>query len=88
MEFAFYNPETMVIITADHETGDLSVDDSGKLVIKTEDHTGKNVPIFAYGVGAEVFDGKVWENVNIPMIIAELWGVDDFGDPDMRPSAD
>lgn len=88
MEFAFYNPETMVIITADHETGDLSVDESGKLVIKTEEHTGKNVPIFAYGVGAEVFDGAVMENVNIPMIIAELWGVSDFGDPNMRPSAE
>ena len=85
MEFAFYNPDTMVIITADHETGDLSVGDDGKLVLNSEDHTSKNVPIFAYGVGAEIFDGKVMENVNIPMIIAELWGVGDFGDPNMRP---
>ena len=78
MEYAFYNPDTMVIITADHETGDLTVDGEGNPVIQTEEHTGQNVPIFAYGVGAEAFDGVTIENTEIPKIIASLWGVSDF----------
>jgi alkaline phosphatase len=78
MEYAFYHPNTMVIITADHETGDLIIDEEGRPLIQTEEHTSKNVPIFAYGVGAEVFDGKTIENTEIPKIISSLWGVSDF----------
>ena len=37
--------------------------------------------MFAYGEGAEYFDGIVIENVQIPMTIAKMWGVEDFGDP-------
>lgn len=77
MEFAFYNPDTVVIITADHETGDLTVNEEGKLVLNTDEHTSKNVPIFAYGMGADAF-GATMENTEIPKIIAGLWGVEDF----------
>lgn len=73
MEFAFYNPETFVLITADHETGNLTK--LGKdYVCAHGDHTGKLVPVFAYGVGAEVFDGQTIENVQIPKTIAKMWG--------------
>ena len=77
MEFAFYNPDTMVIITADHETGDLTVNEDGTLVLNTDEHTPKNVPVFAYGAGADAF-GKTMENTEIPKILAGLWGVEDF----------
>ncbi len=81
MEFAFYNPDTFVIITADHETGDLKPDDSGSLGYNTEEHTSANVLMFAYGEGADVFNGKTIENVQIPKTIAKIWGTSDFGDP-------
>lgn len=81
MEYAFYNPDTFVLITADHETGDLYANASGKLEYHSGDHTGKNVPIFAYGMGAELFDGKTVENIQIPQTIAYLMGgIKDFGD--------
>ena len=81
MEFAFYNPDTFVLITADHETGDLYANANGKLEYHSGDHTGKNVPIFAYGMGAELFDGKTVENIQIPQTIAYLMGgIKDFGD--------
>ena len=81
MEFAFYNPDTFVLITADHETGDLYANASGALEYHSGDHTGKNVPVFAYGMGAELFDGKTVENIQIPQTIAYLMGgVKDFGD--------
>ena len=73
MEFAFYHPDTFVLITADHETGNLT-DLGGYLKYGHGDHTAKQVPVFAYGMGAEVFDGKVIENVQIPKTIAKMWG--------------
>ena len=81
MEYAFYNPDTLVIITADHETGGLMPSASKGMKYTTGDHTPNYVPIFAYGEGAEYFDGIVIENVQIPMTIAKMWGVEDFGDP-------
>ena len=79
MEFAFYNPETFVLITADHETGDLYEVD-GKLVYHSEDHTAKDVPVFAYGMGAELFDGVTVENIQIAHTIASFLGDYEFGD--------
>lgn len=39
----------------------------------TGGHTGNMVPIFAYGIGSEVFDG-IMDNVDIPRKIAQLMG--------------
>ena len=87
MEYAFYNPETMVIITADHETGGLQIDENGEFQYTSEDHTSTNVPVFAYGAHSEVFDGKTIENVQIPKTIAAMFGVEVEGtDPENYPS--
>ena len=79
MEYAFYHPDTFLIITADHETGGLTVNGDGKMEYTGEDHTGADVPIFGYGQGAEVFANYAQENNEVPKVIAKLWGVDDFG---------
>ena len=86
MEYAFYNPDTFIIITADHETGGLTDNGEGGFVYTSEDHTSADVPIFAYGYGAEIFDGKTIENVQIPKTIAKMWGVLDFGDQTSFPA--
>ena len=87
MEYAFYNPETMVIITADHETGGLHLDENGEFKLVSEDHTAANVPVFAYGAHADVFDGKIIENVQIPKTIAAMMGIKIEGtDPENYPS--
>ena len=80
MEFAFYNPDTMVIITADHETGGLTPRDDGTIGYTSEEHTGVNVPVFSYGMGAEELDDAIFENTEIPKVIAKLVGVNDFGE--------
>ena len=80
MEFAFYNPDTFVLITADHETGMLLPGEDGKLHYNHDDHTDADVPIFAYGKGAELFDGVNVENIQIAHTIAALMGEDNFGD--------
>ena len=58
MEYAFYNPDTFILITADHETGNLSPNANGELEYHATDHTASDVRIFAYGYGSEIFDGK------------------------------
>ena len=76
MEYAFYNPETMVIITADHETGGLYLDENGEFQFVSEDHTSANVPLFAYGAYADAFNGETIENVQIPKTIGALFGIE------------
>ena len=81
MEYAFYHPDTFVLITADHETGDLQ---NG--TFHSDSHTGVDVPVFAFGQGSEYFDAATVENTRIPKTIAKLWGVTDFGDPYGAPA--
>ena len=86
MEFAFYNPDTFVLITADHETGDLRPEEDGSLAYHRDGHSSADVPVFAYGMGAELFDGKTVENVQIAQTIAALMGEDNFGDQSIYQS--
>jgi alkaline phosphatase len=70
MKFADGNGETLVIVTADHETGGLTLLNgnyatasvSGQFA--TNDHTATPVPVFAYGPMAQLFTG-VYENTAI-----------------------
>jgi alkaline phosphatase len=63
-EFAEMNGETLIVVTADHETGGLTLVDGNiqqrKVTgnfIETGSHTGVMVPIFSYGPSAERFSG-------------------------------
>ncbi len=80
MEFVFYNPDTFILITADHETGNLFPNDKGELEYHSTEHSGRNVPIFAYGDGSELFNDVTIQNIQIPQTIASFMGVYDFGD--------
>lgn len=80
MEYAFYHPDTFLLITADHETGGLVLGENGQYGYTAEAHSNVDVPLFAYGQGAESFDGYCEENCEVPKVIAKLWGVDNFGD--------
>lgn len=55
------HPETLIVVTSDHETGGFAVfpDDDDVLTggYTTRGHTAELVPIFAIGPGAEVFGG-------------------------------
>lgn len=62
-DFASQDRNTLIVITADHETGGMSLP-NGNLKQRevsanfgTGDHTGVMVPVFAYGPGAEAFEG-------------------------------
>lgn len=70
LKFAAKDKNTLVIVTADHETGGLAIIDGDekrgyvKANFGTGGHTGVGVPVFAYGPGAEDFMG-IYENTEI-----------------------
>lgn len=70
LRFADSNGETLVIVTADHETGGLTLLDGNLKTgyvdghFSTGDHTGIMVPVFAYGPHSLDFRG-VYENTEI-----------------------
>ena len=69
-QWAAQDGETLVVVTADHETGGLTLVggdlNEGKIVCKfsTGDHSGVMVPVYAFGPGAEEFTG-IYENTAI-----------------------
>ena len=74
------HPETLLVVTADHETGGTGVGykshavnqpEGLNLTFSTKGHTGTVVPIFAYGASAEKFAG-IFKNKELPGIIEEL----------------
>ncbi|MDH5610690.1 MAG: alkaline phosphatase [Cyclobacteriaceae bacterium] len=70
LDFAEQNGETLVIVTADHETGGytLAADSLDYNTIKgsfsTQGHSTTLIPVFAFGPGSERFRG-VYENTGI-----------------------
>jgi alkaline phosphatase len=70
LEFAEKDGNTLVIITADHETGGMGLNggnfETGEVNAKytTGEHTGVMVPVFAFGPGSENFRG-IYENTEI-----------------------
>jgi alkaline phosphatase len=77
LDYAQKSGNTLVIITADHETGGLTLHDGkmGSSDIKhsysSKVHTGVMVPIYAYGPGAEQFTG-IMENTALKAKIEKL----------------
>lgn len=77
LKFADSNGETLVVVTADHETGGLTLLDgdleSGRIMgcYVSDDHTPSMLPVFAYGPGADRFTG-VYFNTEIARRIRAL----------------
>ena len=75
MDFAENDGETLVIVTADHETGGFTLGAAGRNgydadystiqpTFATTNHSASLVPVFAFGPGSEEFTG-IYENTEI-----------------------
>lgn len=68
--FAYCHWDTAVILTADHETGGLELDDDGVWNwTDNGEHTARNVPVYALGKGTEIFNDTNCENIAIANFI-------------------
>ncbi|MBP7821500.1 MAG: alkaline phosphatase [Saprospiraceae bacterium] len=78
LDWAEKDGETLVVLTADHETGGFAINpgssrDSLVAAFTTTSHTAEMIPVFAFGVGAEQFCG-MYENTAIFDKIKALLG--------------
>jgi alkaline phosphatase len=77
MRWAAGRDDTLVLVTADHECGGLKVikhQGRGKFpeaTWATVGHTKAPVPVFAWGVGADQFAGKI-DNTDVPAKVLKL----------------
>ena len=80
LKFASKDRETLVVVTADHETGGFSINggDIAKGIVEGKftsgGHTAVMVPVFAYGPKAELFSG-IMENTDFFYKFKEVLGL-------------
>ena len=85
LDYAKEHGNTLVVVTADHETGGLSLPDpQGKYTnvtfnYSTRSHTCLPVLVYAYGPGAEQFTGWM-QNRDLKAKIMNACGYENFGD--------
>ncbi len=79
LEFLKENPNTLVVVTADHETGGMTIPGTqahykgADVMFSSHGHTAVMVPIFSYGAGAELFSGIMDNTEFFPKFI-KLYG--------------
>jgi alkaline phosphatase len=83
VDFAMEDKHTLVIVTADHETGGLTIKDGSLkgdgLYINwaTNGHSAMSVPVYAFGPKADIFAGT-YDNTEVPRKFARLLGIAPF----------
>lgn len=69
------HPDTLLIVTSDHETGGVQLPDDGFPVTNelftSEDHTAEPVRVFALGQGSAYFHGKTVDNTDIAKFLID-----------------
>ena len=73
VDFARRDGETLVVVTADHETGNIYYD-GGRYKYHYDEHTAKNVPLFVYCSTDLIENGEKVKNSHIPRRIAAKLG--------------
>lgn len=77
MKYVDEHPNTLLVVTADHETGGVALPQGNvaegivELDYISNDHTGMMVPLFAYGAHSNAFQG-VYENTEVFQKILSL----------------
>ena len=88
LKFACENPDTLVVFTADHETGGMKLkngweSDLSKVKYTSSSHSNQDVPVFALGYEeyAKLFANEKLFNCQVGKLMAYVMGVEDFGMP-------
>ena len=80
LQYAANDGETLVVITADHETGAITKNSDGTYSFTQGSHSAANVPLLVYGSDKLIANGETVNNYEIPIRIAYVLGFteDDF----------
>ncbi len=80
LEYAKLDGETLVVVTADHETGGIVLNDDGTYSYTQGSHSAADVPVLVYGSETFIENGETVKNIQIPERIAYSLGftADDF----------
>ncbi|MCR5484928.1 MAG: alkaline phosphatase [Clostridiales bacterium] len=73
LNFALRDRHTLIVITADHETGAIQLID-GEYQFTSGSHTGNNVPVFVYGSTEIINNGQAIKNREVSNHVASALG--------------
>lgn len=73
LEYAKNDGETLVVVTADHETGGITLDGDAYVFTETG-HTAADVPVLVFGSDKLIYDGEQLNNYEIAIRIAYTIG--------------
>lgn len=74
LDYAKADGETLVVITADHETGAIVANSDGTYSFTSGSHSGANVPVLVYGSEKLIRNDETLNNYEIPIRIAYVLG--------------
>lgn len=76
LEYAKEQGDTLVVITADHETGAISLENDGSFKYNQGSHSGVPVPVAVYGSDNFVQNGETIKNKEVSRRLAMAIGAD------------
>lgn len=76
IEYAKADGNTLVVITADHETGAISLENDGSFKFNSGSHSGVPVPLAVYGCDNFVKDGETIKNKELSRRLAMAMGAE------------
>ncbi len=74
LEYAEQDGETLVIVTADHETGGITLNEDGTYSFTRGSHSDADVPLRIYGSDKIISNGETINNYEIPIRVAYTLG--------------
>ncbi|MBO5421480.1 MAG: alkaline phosphatase [Clostridia bacterium] len=78
LDYAAQDGETLVLVTADHETGGITYNaETGEYYYTTGSHTGVNVPVYVSATDAGFVAGKAYKNCEVSVQLARVMGFDE-----------
>lgn len=74
LDYAEKDGNTLVVVTADHETGGIVLNSDGTYSFTKGSHSGADVPLLVYGSDTFIENGETIDNTQIPARIAYSLG--------------
>lgn len=85
LDFAAEDGDTLVVVTADHETGGITYnEETCEYYYTTGSHTGVDVPCFVSADDAGFVDGEHYKNCSVSTQIARVMGYSNWHFPALR----